>query len=254
MDKVTCQFCGHEARTLTQHLRRTHPEVDIAEYRRQYPVVSDSAKSKYAASAKKTKNRAGTETAQQARDNMRSGALGKVISLETRLKMSETHKQRQQDPELRRRTSLGVANAIRNGRRNHNQYQTGYVQIGFGSFYHRSSYEKKFLEMIGRDPEVIGLQYEAITIPYGSFQHYVPDYWVRLIDGRRFLVEVKPKRLLGYCKEKFEAATAWCSQNGASFLVVTEATLRESSTTTSLWGTAEATAAPSRLPGRRVKR
>lgn len=275
MEKVTCQICKkHKAHNLLSHLRYAHPEVDLVDYKKEYSVVSGYAKSqmseahkgvklseshrdgiskankgnrKCAAAARRTRNRLGTETSQQARENMRQGALGKVITLEHAQNISKAQIERYKDPEARRKVSRGMAKMIAEGRRNNNQYKTGYHSGRLGRFYYRSSYELRFLQLIDTDLNVVQLQYEEVVIPYGSYQHYVPDYLVTLVDGRRFMVEIKPESLLSYCEEKFEAAKSWCSRNGYTFLVLTEDALFSSSSTTCLWATTDATAAPSPL-------
>jgi len=275
MEKITCQICKeYKAHNLLSHLRHAHPEIDLDVYKKDHAIVSRYAKKqmslshkgvklsqshrdsiskankdnpKCADAARRTRNRLGTDTSEEARESMSQGALGKVITPEWRKKISEAQVERYKDPENRKKVSLGMAKMIAEGRRNNNQYKTGYLSGRLGRFYYRSSYELKFLELIDTDLIVANIQYEEVVIPYGSFQHYVPDYLVTLVDGRKFLVEIKPESFLSYCEEKFEAARAWCSKNSAYFLVLTEDFLFSSSSTTSLWETAEATAAPSPL-------
>jgi len=281
MEKVICHICKeYKAHNLLSHLRYAHPEVDLAEYKKSHLVVSFHAKEqmskahkdvplseahrkgiskankgnpKCAAAARRTKNRLGTETSQEARDNMRQSALGKIITLEHAQNISKAQIERYKDPEARRKVSLGMARMVADGRRNYNQYKTGYHSGRLGRFYYRSSYELRFLELIDTDLSVVQLQYEEVVIPYGSYQHYVPDYLVTLANGQKFMVEIKPERLLSYCEEKHEAARAWCSRNSMVFLVLAEDVLFSSSQTASLWVTAGATVAASSIQDREAE-
>lgn len=110
----------------------------------------------------------------------------------------------------------------------------------------RSSWEFVFMRMLDEHPGVINWASESIQIPYkdpftGRFTIYVPDFFILYQDknGKRHaeVVEVKPenqtlREKVGksrynqeqYVKNlaKWEAATAWCRQQGIVFRVINE--------------------------------
>ena len=110
----------------------------------------------------------------------------------------------------------------------------------------RSSWEFVFMRMLDQHPGVESWASESIQIPYkdpltGKYSIYVPDFFVVYKDktGKKKaeLVEVKPstqtlREKVGnsrynqeqYIKNlaKWEAATAWCKQQGIKFRVVNE--------------------------------
>lgn len=110
----------------------------------------------------------------------------------------------------------------------------------------RSSWEFVFMRMLDEHPGVESWASESIQIPYrdpltGKHTIYVPDFFVVYKDknGRKRaeVVEVKPsnhtlRERVGksrynqeqYVKNlaKWEAATAWCKQQGVKFRVVNE--------------------------------
>lgn len=110
----------------------------------------------------------------------------------------------------------------------------------------RSSWEFVFMRMLDEHPGVQNWASESIQIPYrdplsGRHTIYVPDFFVVYVDKDKKkhaeLVEVKPasqtvREQVGksiynqeqYIKNlaKWEAATAWCKQQGIKFRVVNE--------------------------------
>jgi hypothetical protein len=110
----------------------------------------------------------------------------------------------------------------------------------------RSSWEFVFMRMLDEHPGVFNWASESIQIPYrdpltGKYTIYVPDFFVVYKDknGKKHaeLVEVKPanqtrlesvgKSLFNqeqYIKNmaKWEAANAWCRQQGIKFRVINE--------------------------------
>lgn len=110
----------------------------------------------------------------------------------------------------------------------------------------RSSWEFVFMRMLDEHPGVQNWASESIQIPYrdpltGKNTIYVPDFFVVYVDknGAKHaeVVEVKPAnqtfreavgksvaRQQEYVKNmaKWEAATAWCKQQGIKFRVVNE--------------------------------
>lgn len=110
----------------------------------------------------------------------------------------------------------------------------------------RSSWEFVFMRMLDEHPSVEKWASESIQIPYrdpltGRYTIYVPDFFISYVDrnGKKHaeVVEVKPvsqtlrekvgKSLYNqeqYIKNlaKWEAAQAWCKQQGIMFRVVNE--------------------------------
>ena len=111
---------------------------------------------------------------------------------------------------------------------------------------YRSSWEFAFMKFCDEHPSISKWASEAIKIPYrnpltGRHTIYVPDFFIAYIDKagkqRAEVIEVKPanqafKEQLGRSKHnqahwvlnqaKWEAARAYCRQNGLTFRVVTE--------------------------------
>lgn len=110
----------------------------------------------------------------------------------------------------------------------------------------RSSWEFVFMRMLDEHPGVEKWASESIQIPYrdpltGRNTIYVPDFFIMYIDKNKKkhaeVVEVKPasqtlREQVGksaynqeqYIKNlaKWEAATAWCRQQGIKFRVINE--------------------------------
>lgn len=84
-------------------------------------------------------------------------------------------------------------------------------------------------------PDVISYEYESIRISYlsnkktGKCRTYIPDLFVTYADGHKCLVEIKPNRRLinQIVMKKMIVAEEWCNANNASYILVTEITLKE---------------------------
>jgi hypothetical protein len=118
--------------------------------------------------------------------------------------------------------------------------------VGNRSPTYRSSWEWAVMNMCDNNPSIAKWASEAIKIPYrcpltGKQTIYVPDFFVNYIDknGKQHaeVWEVKPasqaiREKVGknkmnqahYIKNmaKWEAARAWCSQQGIMFRVISE--------------------------------
>ena len=100
---------------------------------------------------------------------------------------------------------------------------------------YRSSWERIFAEYLDARDDVSSYSYEPYFVEYvsnvrtGRKRKYYPDFEVTMDDGKKILVEVKPKRkLLGAkVRKKSAAALAFCQEREMSFLVITEDELRE---------------------------
>jgi hypothetical protein len=99
---------------------------------------------------------------------------------------------------------------------------------------YRSLWEKRAIELLEDDSEVIRFRFEPLRIPYHReeggrlhVRHYVPDFLVEYADGRRLLIEVKPACHVDAAINvaKFAAAREYCQKNGLEFVVWTQAEL-----------------------------
>ena len=109
----------------------------------------------------------------------------------------------------------------------------------------RSSWEHTFMRFCDTNPAILQWASEAVHIPYRNpFTNkntiYVPDFMIMYVNknGEKFgeLIEIKPstQATLESAKSpraqaaavlnmhKWQAAQAWCSQNGLRFRIVTE--------------------------------
>lgn len=96
-----------------------------------------------------------------------------------------------------------------------------------GKFCVKSSWEKKFAQLLDEDKEVLNFQYEPICIRYnyrGKKRNYYPDFLVRMKNGDIFLYEVKPRSLIDYGKNKPKAASGrrFCRKMGWNYKIITE--------------------------------
>jgi hypothetical protein len=109
----------------------------------------------------------------------------------------------------------------------------------------RSSWEHTFMRFCDTNPAVLQWASEAVHIPYRNpFTNkntiYVPDFMIMYVNknGEKFgeLIEIKPNKQTNLQEArsardqaaavlnmyKWQAAQAWCNQNGLRFRVVTE--------------------------------
>ena len=109
----------------------------------------------------------------------------------------------------------------------------------------RSSWEHTFMRFCDTNPAILQWASEAVHIPYRNpFTNkntiYVPDFMIMYVNknGEKFgeLIEIKPstQATLESAKSprdqaaavlnmhKWQAAKAWCGQNGLRFRIVTE--------------------------------
>jgi len=111
---------------------------------------------------------------------------------------------------------------------------------------YRSGWELTFMMFCDSNNNVISWASEALAIPYrhpltGKVTQYIPDFFVLYEDkfGRKKaeIVEIKPKKqsliesrvmsakdraIVAVNHAKWEAATAFCKQQGLMFRVITE--------------------------------
>ncbi len=120
----------------------------------------------------------------------------------------------------------------RRGKRRRNIGQ--YVSPKAGTCTFRSSWEKAYFEHLDSRADVVSYVSEGLKIPYvsntrtGRARNYIPDLLVTYADGRKELIEIKPKKRLTQPKnvKKFAAAREWCLRNGCLFVLLTEIDLK----------------------------
>jgi TnsA endonuclease N terminal/NUMOD3 motif len=108
--------------------------------------------------------------------------------------------------------------------------ESGYIfscKAGNKEVFCRSSWEKRAIEMFDADDAVKSVTAEPFSIQYrldDHLRHYVPDFLVEHVDGRRFLIEIKPVCHVNAVINvtKFAAAREYCEKNGLKFVVWTQ--------------------------------
>jgi len=116
---------------------------------------------------------------------------------------------------------------------------------------YRSSWERAAFKWLDNHKDVVGWSSEQIIVPYrcktdNRVHRYFPDLFIRMKDGRTYLIEIKPDKqtrppkkrsrktkkylteVMTYAKNqsKWEAAQAYANKRGLIFQVWTETTLR----------------------------
>ena len=111
----------------------------------------------------------------------------------------------------------------------------------------RSSWERHFCNWCDKNTDIVRWASEEFSIPYVSpkdnrVHRYYPDFLIEKTDGKRYIVEVKPKKQTippvkkekvtkAYINEsvmyainqaKWKAAKEFALDNGVDFLVITE--------------------------------
>lgn len=137
--------------------------------------------------------------------------------------------------------------------RKNSRYSQGYIdpnsckklfpQLIHDSIIYRSSYEKKFIIWLEQNKKVKYWGSECFKIPYimpdGSKHSYYPDYFVEMVDGECWVVEIKPynqtQRPINencwaareYVKNicKWKEAKEFCRKKGFKFHIFTEKTI-----------------------------
>ena len=116
---------------------------------------------------------------------------------------------------------------------------------------YRSLWERNVMRWLDNNPSVIGWNSEEIIIRYrcktdGKMHRYFTDLFIRMKDGKKYLIEIKPKNqttppkqgtrktkkylneVMTYAKNisKWEAAKVYSERNGLIFQIWTEETIR----------------------------
>jgi hypothetical protein len=90
------------------------------------------------------------------------------------------------------------------------------------------------MQHLDADDSVKSYLYEGIVVGYvsnvrsGRIRKYWPDFFIEYIDGKKVIVEIKPKKRLDHAavKKKLAAARQWCIEHGVALEIVTEVELK----------------------------
>jgi hypothetical protein len=116
---------------------------------------------------------------------------------------------------------------------------------------YRSLWERQVMRWLDNNQSVIGWNSEEIVIRYrcktdGQTHKYFTDFFIRMKDGKKYLIEVKPKNqttppkeprrktkrylkeVMTYAKNisKWESAKVYAQKNGMIFQIWTEDTIK----------------------------
>ena len=122
----------------------------------------------------------------------------------------------------------------------------------FSNITYRSHWESQVFRWCDDNSDIIGWNSEEIVIPYkcktdGKMHRYFTDVFIRMKDGKCYLIEIKPKKqtqppkkssrktkkyineVMTYAKNisKWEAAQDFASRNGLIFQIWDETTLKK---------------------------
>jgi len=94
---------------------------------------------------------------------------------------------------------------------------------------YRSSWERELYKRLDFSSKVVFWSTESVGIPYvspkdGKVHRYYPDIFIKTVDGKIYIVEVKPSR---FQKDpvnvaKWGEARLYAERIGAEFIVMTE--------------------------------
>lgn len=102
-----------------------------------------------------------------------------------------------------------------------------------GSLVHcDSTYEARFCHAMMNDRNVLDFSRFIGSIEYdidGDIHHYVPDFDVTLVDGRRFIIEIKSDHTIDdeVVQTKAAAADEWCRERGITYTMFADYGLME---------------------------
>ncbi|MCD6434983.1 MAG: TnsA endonuclease N-terminal domain-containing protein [Clostridiales bacterium] len=99
--------------------------------------------------------------------------------------------------------------------------------------YYRSGWELKFYAWCDNNNDIEYWGTESTHIKYispkdGQPHRYFPDIFIKFLDGRKMIIEIKPAKQVKSAinQAKFEAANRYADQIGAKFVVITEKELK----------------------------
>lgn len=164
------------------------------------------------------------------RANIARCKTGTKASPETRKKLSESRHQYYLTVDLDE-WSNSYFKSTTNGVLKKSHFKRGWIYLSKSSkeVYYMSSWEEEIYKILDNDPDVKVVSNSPDRIPYYSHidekDHvYIPDIYVELVDGRKFILEVKPRYqlLLDEVKLKISAGLKFYSESEVTYKVVTE--------------------------------
>jgi len=193
-------------------------------------ILSEVTRKKMSAKLK------GIRVTEEAKRKISNKLKGHVVSLETRNKIRAGNIGKKHPPcseEQRQRMIL----LHKMGRfRNSNTSKT-YKQGKFYSLknnrqlHYRSSYELQAYKIFEKDDKVISYENEPFSIRYKDKNNiergYRPDVLVIYVNGKKDLVEIKPKKFLQENILKFEIGRKYADENNMNFVIMTEDDLKQ---------------------------
>jgi hypothetical protein len=110
----------------------------------------------------------------------------------------------------------------------HTWHESGTIESNkAGVVWFRSSWEKHAVQLLEDNDEVVKFTVEPFAIPYyyrQNLRHYVPDFLIEYVGGRKVIIEIKPECHLDaeINLAKFSAAREYCAAHGLEFQVWTQ--------------------------------
>lgn len=160
----------------------------------------------------------------------------RVVSEETRKKLSQIGKGRIVSKQRREKASRAIAQAYKDGKfANVNKnYKQGsfYSKKNNKDLHYRSSWELQAYKLFEQMSKIISYEVEPFFIEYQDDnnlkRNYVPDMLVVYDDGSKELIEIKPKSLLNEPRNilKFETGRRYAKENDMRFVILTEDDLK----------------------------
>ena len=174
----------------------------------------------------------GKIVSKETRKKMSEKLLGHLVSEETRRKISEARKGKTLPPRTEEhKEKLRLAWKDPTKHKTDGQIKGYYFSTKLNdNIPYRSSYELAYLKQLESDPLVVSYEYEPVRISYffeGQKHTTIPDFLVHYTDGHTELVEVKANWCLNdeSIRCKLEAVKRYASKSNLLFLLVTETCL-----------------------------
>ena len=171
----------------------------------------------------------GKIVSKETRKKMSEKLLGHLVSEETRRKISEARKGKTLPPRTEEhKEKLRLAWKDPTKHKTDGQIKGYYFSTKLNdNIPYRSSYELAYLKQLESDPLVVGYQYEAVRIPYffEEQEHTtIPDFLVHYTDGHTELVEVKANWCLNNLdvQARLEAMKKYAEDHDWTFRLVTK--------------------------------
>ena len=129
------------------------------------------------------------------------------------------------DPVVKQKQSVGQAASYMSGKRKRARGRDERVKTKkSGKVWCRSSWETAFVQILDSSSLVVKFIVEPFRIPFkfeGVVYTYIPDFYVKLKDGREFLIETRAqfRAQMPRSLAQFRAANSYCEARGIEFRV-----------------------------------